>query len=407
MMHRLRLTLTLMLVAAAALPWNATAVDGRPFSSFASFNKFSPNYTENLLVRSLFDIGQGKLQPALNTINELLKLAPNFQLAHLVRGDLLMAYAKQPQAFASGVSSPERTKDFREEARVRIERYLDERPQRIPEPLWQLHDSQKYAIVIDTNRSRLFLYSNERGKLRYLADFYVTVGKNGAEKQTEGDKRTPVGVYYASSKLIQKLPDFYGYGAYPLNYPNEWDVRQGKNGSGIWLHGTPSNTYSRPPRASDGCVVMTNPDLKAIAPALSSGNTPVIITDNLTWQGDSDNAELQREALMQTLETWRKDWQSQDTDRYLSHYASEFFSSGNTDLNAWKAHKQRIQSRSDNVQVKLGNVDMYRYPSKSKAMAIVSFDQDYKSNLLSNKMRKRQYWVLENKRWKILYEGPA
>ena len=30
-----------------------------------------------------------------------------------------------------------------------------------------------------------------------------------------------------------------GDGAFPLNYPNEWDRRLNKTGSGIWLHGTP------------------------------------------------------------------------------------------------------------------------------------------------------------------------
>src|SRR3546814_8483534 len=54
------------------------------------------------------------------------------------------------------------------------------------------------------------------------------------------------------AKLTRKLPDFYGDGAYPLNYPNEWDKHEGRKGYGIWLHGTPSTTYSRPPRASDG-----------------------------------------------------------------------------------------------------------------------------------------------------------
>jgi murein L,D-transpeptidase YafK len=58
-----------------------------------------------------------------------------------------------------------------------------------------------------------------------------------------------------------KLTDFYGSGAFPINYPNEWDRIRGRNGYGIWLHGTPRDTYSRPPRASDGCIVLSNEDL--------------------------------------------------------------------------------------------------------------------------------------------------
>ena len=38
---------------------------------------------------------------------------------------------------------------------------------------------------------------------------------------------------------------------------------------------------------------------------------------------------------------------------------------------------------------------------------VVSFDQDYRSDRLSNVMKKRQYWIREDGRWKILYEGAA
>jgi len=38
---------------------------------------------------------------------------------------------------------------------------------------------------------------------------------------------------------------------------------------------------------------------------------------------------------------------------------------------------------------------------------VVSFDQDYRSDSLSNVMRKRQYWIKSDGRWRILYEGAA
>jgi hypothetical protein len=38
---------------------------------------------------------------------------------------------------------------------------------------------------------------------------------------------------------------------------------------------------------------------------------------------------------------------------------------------------------------------------------VINFDQDYRSNNLSNVMRKRQYWVRDGGRWRILYEGSA
>jgi hypothetical protein len=38
---------------------------------------------------------------------------------------------------------------------------------------------------------------------------------------------------------------------------------------------------------------------------------------------------------------------------------------------------------------------------------VVNFEQNYRSNNLSNVMRKRQYWIRESGQWKILYEGAA
>lgn len=404
-MRKIHVLLRYMLLASALLPWNATAIDTSDLGKFAAYGKFGANYTEGLLVKSLVSITQGHIQEALDTIDELLKTTPNFKLAHLVRGDLLMARSQELQSFGNvRARSPEAIEDLREEARKRIERYLSEKTaSSIPEPLWQMDASQKHAIVVDANESRLYVYRNENGKPEYVADYYVTVGKNGSEKHVEGDKRTPLGVYIAGTRLTRKLPDFYGSAAYPLDYPNEWDRKQGKKGHGIWLHGTPSDTYSRPPRASDGCVVIANPDLKSLSSILQNGNTPVIITNGMQWLSTNESS-ADKLALSETLENWRKDWEAQNTDQYLAHYSSQFFTRS-TDLSGWAKEKRRIQTTKMDVEIKLSNLSMFRYPANGTAMAVVTFDQDFKSNHLDSRMRKRQYWIQENNRWKILYEG--
>lgn len=400
-------------IGAVFLPWNATAFDlrslgfGRP-AGHAPARPMIPRDTEGLLVKSLLEITQGQMQAALGTLDELLRVAPNFKLAHLVRGDLLMAHAQELNGFGGASdASQEAISDFREEAKVRLERYLSNRnAQGVPDYLWQLDREQRHAIVVDTGKSRLYLYRNDNGQPRYVADYYITVGKNGTEKWKEGDKRTPLGVYFTGAQLPQKkLPDFYGSAAYPLNYPNEWDRHQGKNGHGIWLHGTPSDTYSRPPRASDGCVVMTNPDLQALSPILRDGRTPVVIAQDLTVVGEEELA-LQKRAFEHAMDAWRRAWASQNTEAYLSHYSREFFSQGR-DYARWAQEKRRIQASGTVAKVTLSNVSMFRYPDEKRQMVVVNFDQEYKGNNLDSRMRKRQYWVLEGKEWKILYEGAA
>ena len=416
-----------LLAAVTLVPWNATAVNRFSLSNLLpkgdfvknSINKASLNslagvtniagsLAENLLIKSLVEISEGNTQQALNTIDQLIAAVPNFKLAYLVRGDLLMAQGKHLLAFGGAVSLPnEGVQDLQEEARVRIERYLAQKIQdKQPNLLLAPNTQQKHLIVVDTSKSRLFLYQNEGDKLQYLADYYITVGKNGVVKQSEGDKRTPIGVYFARGKLNQSLPDFYGEGAYPLNYPNEWDKQNNRKGSGIWLHGTPRDTFSRPPRASDGCVVLANEDLKALAPVLQSGKTPVIIVNKLEWlEPGSQNHQLKL-TLTHQLDTWLNDWRSQNTEKYLSHYSKNFSSNG-LNYQQWAEHKQRVQAGKPDVEISISDISMFSYPESDKQLVVVDFVQDYRSPVLKNRMQKRQYWIQESDGWKIIYEGAA
>ena len=402
----------LLLILALAAPPAAIPMGGpvpRPLDLIAASpsrppfsGRLSP---ESLLVKSLLEIQHARMDKALSDINAVLRLNPNFKLAHLIKGDLLLARAQAITNLGNVPNAPaQQVAGLRDEARVRLQRYLEQPPLNlIPRYLLQLQPQQKYAIVVDTSKSRLYLFKNQDGVPRYVADYYVTSGKNGAEKVKEGDERTPIGVYFVTSSLSKtQLGDFYGPEAFPISYPNEWDKRMGRNGHGIWLHGTPGSTYSRPPRASNGCVVLTNPDLNALGKVLQIGLTPVIISDGIDWI-DAEEWREQRKTLEHQLETWRRDWESMDTARYLSHYAKDF-RAGAQDLTQWARQKRQVNEHKSWIKVNLSRVSIFGYPGKDD-MAVVTFDQDYKSNNLSNQMRKRQYWKLENHRWKIVYEG--
>jgi murein L,D-transpeptidase YafK len=411
-----------VVAACVVLPWNATAINHGSMTDQLLSKKLGSNLVESLLVKSLLEITEGKNKQAFDTVNQLIRAAPNFKLAYLIRGDLLTAQGRGLEAFGASTDTKNATsKDelngLRDEARTRIEHYLSaKKVSQQPNLLVQFGTGQSHLIVVDTAKSRLFLYKKVDDGLEYVADYYVTIGKNGANKQVEGDKRTPLGLYFASGKLNRQLDDFYGDGAYPLNYPNELDQHQKKNGSGIWLHGTPTSTYSRPPRASDGCVVLSNPDLNALAPILKAGKVPVVIADNLEWL-EKDQAKNQLEAqnankhaLETALESWRKDWVSQNTDAYLSHYSKKFFYSDGG-LQKWADYKRGIQATKPKVAININDVSMFSYPGEHKAhgltepMVVVNFEQDFRSPNLQNKMRKRQYWINENNSWKIIYEG--
>lgn len=340
----------------------------------------------------------------------LLKQYPNFRLGHLIKGDLLLAKTSQINSFGAMKGAPaDRVDDLRAEAITRLKGYR-EKPETkfVPRYLLQMQRDQRYAIVVDTKRSRLYLYENDLkngGRPRFVADYYVTQGKLGANKLSEGDKKTPTGVYHVTANLPrQKLADLYGNGAFPINYPNELDKRQGRKGSGIWLHGTPSNTFSRPPLASDGCVVLANQDLDAVAKNLQVGLTPVIISNSVEWLS-LDDWNKERSELNKAIEAWRSDWESRDTERYLKHY-SKRFKSADQSYDDFAAQKKQVNAGKEWIKIKTENLSVFRNPGKEEVV-VVTFDQDYRSNNLNNQMKKRQYWARESGQWKIIYEGSA
>jgi hypothetical protein len=98
--------------------------------------------------------------------------------------------------------------------------------------------------VFELDKSRVYLFENQFGTPQLVDSYYMSIGKGGIDKQIEGDNKTPLGVYRITSYLSdESLPELYGAGAYPINYPNSWDRLQGKTGHGIWLHGVPRATY--------------------------------------------------------------------------------------------------------------------------------------------------------------------
>ena len=362
--------------------------------------------SEELLVKSLQAINDNRLDIALSEVDSLLRFNPNFRLAQLVKGDLLMARAGAIDKFGSASNAPhDQIDDLRDEARIRLQRVLSRSDTvHTPRFLWKLDAAQKYALVVDTSRATLFVYQNVDGEPRYVTDFYVTIGKLGTDKVSEGDQRTPLGVYFVEADLPKnKLADLYGIAAYPLSYPNEWDKKNNRSGSGIWLHGTPSNTYSRPPRASNGCVVLANDDLEKLAHYLQVGITPVVITNRMDWLTEQDVRE--RNVLLEEIEQWRRDWSSLDTSAYLGHYSRDFSSEG-MDYQSWSKRKQLVNSAKSWIKVGISNLSVFTYPEQA-GLVVVDFEQDYDSSNLSNRMKKRQYWIKNNDRWQIIYEGGA
>lgn len=369
-----------------------------------------PNDLEARLFKGLLHFKQGHLGEALEQMDDLVRRAPKFHLAHLIRGDLLLAQTQPVTDIGATPLLAGRTglDELRQEAEARLGAFLDSLPQdRLPRALLGLGDSVDTAIVVDKEGHRLYVYGRDPNGVPSLQqDFYVSTGKLAGNKNLRGDLRTPEGVYFVTSHIpANRLPDKYGSGAYPVNYPNELDLRLGKTGYGIWLHGTEGGYYSRPPLDSEGCVVLPNLDLTAVGSRIAPGSTPVIITEQVSWMERSE-WEQTRDRLLAEIEAWRSDWESGDVEAYLSHYAKDFWS-GKFNLASWSDRKRRVARGKRFQQVELKDLSLFGYPASAtdRPIVVASFHQDYNSNNFSSSMGKRLYLTLEDGDWKVLYEG--
>lgn len=350
-------------------------------------------------------IAAGENKEALSQVDRLIQQYPNFRLAHLIRGDLLASRIRPLKNVGDAPNAPaDSLNDLREEARMRLVSLREKPPANgIPSVLMQLSPEQKTALVVDSSRARIYVYENVNGRPKFLTDFYMSVGKYGIDKVRQGDQKTPLGVYSITGSIAkEKLADLYGVGALPMNYPNEWDIRQGRTGYGIWLHGVPKNTYSRAPKASDGCVVLTNTDMQTLFNYVQVGNTPVVIAAKVQWL-NAEQWNSQRQSFLQTFEAWRKDWESRDFAHYTEHYSNHFYAEG-SNLKTWLSKRKSVVADREWIKLSTNNVAFYRYPAQHE-MIYVTFEQDYQANNLRAKLRKRQYWVNEGGHWRIVYEN--
>jgi murein L,D-transpeptidase YafK len=353
-------------------------------------------------------IGSGQARTALARAEALTREVPNFQLAQLVYADLLLArHAPLPALGAApsamAASSGDQLTQLRREAALRLAA-LSERPpaDRLPRQFLDVPANTRHAIAVDASRSRLYLFENRSGEgLQLVADHYVSLGRQGVGKNIEGDQRTPLGVYFISSRLEgSQLKPFYGPGALTLNYPNEYDRRRGKTGSGIWLHGVPPENFARTPLTTDGCVVLANDDLVSLLRTVAPRRTPVVIAPKLEWVTPHELA-TERDVARILVERWRNARSMGDTRKLMSLYSSRF-SSGNADLSAWAQTLEKERQAARGREAELKDLSILSWRDQSELL-IVTFGEVLQGQRTGNV--RRQYWGKEGGQWKIFYEG--
>lgn len=352
-------------------------------------------------------IGAGNSREGLAKTESLVNEVPNFQLAQLVYGDLLMSQSAPIDGFGSAAatsSSPGAAMvgQLQQEAQKRLHALTTKPPAgTVPRSFLLLAGTVRHAIAIDTSHSRLYLFENRAGGPVQIASYYVALGRLGVGKSLESDLRTPLGIYFATGRLdTRELDDFYGAGALPLNYPNEHDRLHGRTGSDIWLHGVPSDQYSRPPSSTNGCIVLANDDLRRLWRDLAPVHTPVVITRGIDWVDPHSLASLRKE-LLDALEGWRQARSLGDLQRTLGFYAADYRVRDTNAPESRRAIERELLSTGPRER-EVKDISLLAWTEEGERV-VISFTEHVRGNRSGT--GRRQYWSRESGQWKIYSEG--
>lgn len=411
----------LVLLALGATAWAWSRRLPAPAPAEAAASTISPPVTvivpeheravpEERLIQVYRLIGQGHWARALEAAESLVADQPRFTLAQLVYGDLLLAHSGVLRGFGRGSAqvpgAPERQlAPLQLEARQRLAAWQQPPPPgSVPRQALLLPSSVRQLVAVDGLRSRLFVLEHRGGQWVPTASLYAAIGRLGVGKQDEGDLRTPLGVYDITGRLgSQQVGDFYGAGALPLSYPNEHDRRLRRTGANIWLHGTRADRHADAPFSSNGCIVLSNPDMERLLRDLVPRRTPVIIAERLEWVNPKSLAET-RTAAVALVESWRQARMQADPARLLDLYARSF----DNGLQGW-ADWQRLLAKEaagsagrERQLLDLGILDGSDHANGNPAL-FINFREVLRGS--ASGTLRRQYWAQERGQWKIFSEG--
>ena len=399
-----------------AAPTGARALP--PGSPFIGAFKGSP---ESRLIGIYRAIGQQQTDVALDAAAALTHDVPGFRLAQLVYADLLAARTGNTAGFgatgAVSASSPAVVAEIGELHDEAVQRLhaLQERPPagQVPAEFIMLPKAIHHAIAVDTTRSRLYLFENGAQGLRLVSDHYVSVGKQGVDKTMEGDQRTPLGVYFVSDRVGQgSLGEAFGAGAMQLNYPNLLDQLHGRTGSGIYVHGVPFNTYSRPPKDSDGCVTLANDELVMLMNTVPIHDTPVIITRQIHWVSD-DAIRQHRAEILDAVNHWQSVRARDDNGALQALYAPGAAPptpaappvpppQATVVMIRGKRHVIPPPAVPPRDPISFDNLSVMTWSDAKETMVVTFNEHGTRSH---RETSLRQYWERDASKWKIVAEG--
>ncbi|MFH0844363.1 MAG: L,D-transpeptidase [Pseudomonadota bacterium] len=266
----------------------------------------------------------------------------------------------------------------------------------VPENLlkWQGRYSP-HAVLVNKSEQKVYLY-HKNDLYNPVKVYPCSTGENGEPKTRQNDKKTPEGIYFFVRSFEEgELAPLYGSRAFALDYPNPLDRKEGRGGYGIWFHGT-----NKPlkPNDTNGCIVLENRHIDDLASYIRLNDTPVIISSRMKMV-HPETLRKEREHLEETIEYWRKSWESKWIDQYMSVYSASFSSDGK-DWRAWRDYKTHLAKNYKEIQIGIDHLQLFRHDE----VIVALFDQSYRTARFKSEGEKRLFFKRNSDQWKIVGE---
>lgn len=271
----------------------------------------------------------------------------------------------------------------------------------LPAPLLQISETDafsRYVLLVDKEQRKLSVFERHGENIKKVEEYPADIGKNGGNKTKRDDRRTPEGIYFLEKRLSQpEIPySLYGTMAFTTNYPNLFDQREKKTGSGIWLHAIPDTVPLT--RGSRGCVVVRNDVIKKLGDYIKLRETPILIFDQVDYVSKEEHKKRQQE-LNTFIEEWRQAWESNDIEKYMSFYDKDFKAPG-FGFVSWKKHKENLKSKYEYIKVHLSQP----YIIQHNEQLLIKTLQRYESNVHVDYGVKTIYALKSGTTFKIIRE---
>ena len=250
-----------------------------------------------------------------------------------------------------------------------------------------IEQDNKYAIVVEKNTQRLFLYEYDGKNYKEIYSVNCSTGEATGAKSVSGDKKTPEGIYFFTKEYEKRdLAPIYGTRAFPTDYPNFLDRIAGRDGHSIWMHGTNKPLKSRD---SNGCVALNNSDIDNLSKYITFNRTPIIIVDKISYVTGDSNKKI-AESISKFLFNWNKALQNGTYHEYLNFYDHEYL----PDISwwpEWNNLRKKIQpsNMAFSIEIKRPVVSMH------KGIYVVLIDQIVKTSESDLPLGTKKFFIIE------------